>query len=550
VAIVFPIAGPAIADELPDATRLVRAVCADEYKIHNVQSLYVRLKVKWFRTAEAILQSRAELQAQNPGVPATDFTPERFSELRSERSIGELERAFDAKRLRFFDHLGNDIDLKIWDGKTATFYQKHEAFKSEAYSYGDNPKQFFGDNFFDGLTFLRLGRHSFWWNSVAAPTAAERALCFGKRPEDYKCVGTRRCRGRECYVLECRKQGRNQLFVDVKDHRLRGILDFYLPNDLDRAKALELVRRISGRKSATEAELVDWLKSLPAETGRRVQCQIEDAVLQELGQPFSHFFADDYREVAPGFWFPMLQGYVSFSSKKGRSFEQGRRELQVVEIKVNQPIPDSLFTMEMKEGVRVVDTRGMPKYRCPCLVYTYKKDRSQAEWQAILGAHQKEVDEARKGQAERDRRIGQPAIEFGKSQWLNSKPLKLAELRGKVVVFDFWAAGCGSCRNDLPVMEAYHTGRAGSDIVFIGVHASGNTKEQVQEVVRQYRLTYPIYLDTPTDSRKGGVGAMMSWFAVQGIPYAAVIDREGKVAGHGRLTDVLEKAQQLAYKHK
>jgi thiol-disulfide isomerase/thioredoxin len=326
-----------------------------------------------------------------------------------------------------------------------------------------------------------------------------------------------------------------------------------LPGDLKRdpAKERELLQRISGRRFGADSEIADWLKNLPAEKRLRFASQLYDARVAEFGQPFSDFFLDDYREVLPGFWFPLKQGYVAFEGKQGHSFETFRREFQVVEIKVNRPLPDSLFAMEMKDGVRVVDTRGEnPSDPGPWLTYTYKKNRSKEEWQAILEAHRKEADQARTEQAQRDRRIGQPAVEFIESQWLNSKPLKLADLHGKVVVLDFWAVGCGPCRDDLPIMNRCHNQRIASEIVFIGVHTSGNTKEEVQKVVQQYELRYPIYIDAPPGPGASGFGTMLSWFGVQSIPYAAVIDREGNVAGHGRLPEVLGKAQQLVHRHK
>jgi len=550
---VFSTIAPAVAEETPDAVQLLRAVLADEYKVHDIRSMYVRLAVKHATSPEEIAKNLARLQAQNPRVPPSEFTPERFPELRPEKSIGEVERAFDTKRLRLFDHYGNDIDLKIWDGKTQISYQKHEQFKfkDEQYAYVDNPKEFFGDHFFDNLPWLRLGTHSFWWNSVPVPTAAEKAMWCGEQPEDYKYIGERLYRDRQCYVLECFKELRTQVFVDVKYHRLRGILQFYFPTDIALAKWAELAQRISGKKVGTNAEINAWLKSLPVEEIARVNSQYLAARHRDLDRPFCDYFADDYREVAPGFWFPMKQGFVTFSSKNGLSFESGNNKFQVVEIKVNQPLPDSLFTMEMKEGVKVVDTRGQDRsLPCPWPTYTYKKNRPKEEWQAILDAHQKKVDQARKEQAEKDRRVGQPALEFAGLQWLNSKPLKLADLQGKVVVLGFWAVGCGPCRDDLPRMIAWHNNQSASEIVFIGVHISGNTKEEIQKVVKQYDMKYPIYIDTPPEPGVDAFGTMTGWYGVRGIPYAVVIDRDGKVAGHGRLEEVLKKVNELVNRHK
>jgi thiol-disulfide isomerase/thioredoxin len=238
-------------------------------------------------------------------------------------------------------------------------------------------------------------------------------------------------------------------------------------------------------------------------------------------------------------------------AKNGRSFEAFRVDGEVVEIKVNQPLPASLFTMEMKDGVKVFDWRGRADSDIGAvLAYTYKKDRSKQQWQAILDAHQKDLDQARREKDERDWRIGQQAMDFAESPWFNTKPLKLVDLRDKVIVLDFWSVGCGPCRRDLPIMEAYHNGPAGSGIVFIGVHVRGNTEQDVAEFAKQHHLTYPIYLDAAPDSQNDGRGAMMAWYGIPCIPYAVVIDRDGKVAGHGELSEVIEKAQRLAAQKK
>ena len=64
-----------------------------------------------------------------------------------------------------------------------------------------------------------------------------------------------------------------------------------------------------------------------------------------------------------------------------------------------------------------------------------------------------------------------PASEFtGISQWVNSAPLTLASLRGKVVLVDFWTLGCYNCLNTLPYVTGWYEKYKDQGLVVIGVH--------------------------------------------------------------------------------
>ena len=52
--------------------------------------------------------------------------------------------------------------------------------------------------------------------------------------------------------------------------------------------------------------------------------------------------------------------------------------------------------------------------------------------------------------------VGMPAPEISGQSWLNSEPLRIAELRGKVVLVEFWTFGCYNCRNVEPYIKGWH----------------------------------------------------------------------------------------------
>ncbi|MGH7166301.1 MAG: hypothetical protein ACREIS_12345 [Nitrospiraceae bacterium] len=60
-----------------------------------------------------------------------------------------------------------------------------------------------------------------------------------------------------------------------------------------------------------------------------------------------------------------------------------------------------------------------------------------------------------------DGRVGMPAPEIPNEIWLNSAPQRLADLRGKVVLIEFWTFGCYNCRNVEPYVKDWHQKYAG-----------------------------------------------------------------------------------------
>jgi thiol-disulfide isomerase/thioredoxin len=88
----------------------------------------------------------------------------------------------------------------------------------------------------------------------------------------------------------------------------------------------------------------------------------------------------------------------------------------------------------------------------------------------------------------------------GATGWVNSAPLTAKQLKGKVVLVDFWTYSCINCLRSLPYMEAWAEKYKDSGLVVIGVHTPEFDFEKqlpnVQKAVEKYGLTYPIALDS------------------------------------------------------
>lgn len=113
----------------------------------------------------------------------------------------------------------------------------------------------------------------------------------------------------------------------------------------------------------------------------------------------------------------------------------------------------------------------------------------------------------------------------GVTNWINSDPLTLEELEGKVVVLDFWTYSCINCVRTLPYLQDWHDKYADDGLVILGVHAPEFAFEKVpanvQNAVDEFELEYPIVLDND----------FATWRAYSNRYWPAkyFIDREGNV---------------------
>ena len=87
----------------------------------------------------------------------------------------------------------------------------------------------------------------------------------------------------------------------------------------------------------------------------------------------------------------------------------------------------------------------------------------------------------------------------GLGPWINSPPLDLAQLRGKVVVIDFWTYSCINCLRTIPYVRAWHERYAKDGLVIIGVHAPEfafeRNPDNVRKAVADLGIRYPVALD-------------------------------------------------------
>jgi thiol-disulfide isomerase/thioredoxin len=131
------------------------------------------------------------------------------------------------------------------------------------------------------------------------------------------------------------------------------------------------------------------------------------------------------------------------------------------------------------------------------------------------------------------------------SGWINSEPLTLNRLKGRVVFLDFWTYSCYNCQNTLPEMNKLHAKYGKKGLVIIGVHAPEfpyeRKRENVERAVASAGLTYPIALDSNNTTWK--LYGNHYW------PRQTIIDENGEVAyehvGEGSYREIEAKVVEL-----
>jgi thiol-disulfide isomerase/thioredoxin len=334
-------------------------------------------------------------------------------------------------------------------------------------------------------------------------------------------------------------QRAERLWIGQDSGRVRGVLSYRFTGfaGWEAFFKTDTVQRIAGQTFASPQAYGTWLTNEASEDQLRQislawweRCSLDfptNARPNELVQ------FDDYREVAPGVWLPFREVRTfphASETEKGKSLLR-RSELLVEEVRTDLDLANRYAQLLPREGQRVQDQR----FSTP-VNYDYRADRPDEDIRQQADAEYRKQLE---GQEVFQRlvqpleaMVGRPAPALPAAGWIGGPRPDVA---GKPYLLRFWATSCGPCKSDLPSLQNL----AERGAVIVGMHPSGTPAEEVEKVLRDQSW------DCPTFLSPGGEGdaspPKIGGYPVGVFPYYILVDAQGRVAGHGFLSELREK---------
>jgi thiol-disulfide isomerase/thioredoxin len=128
--------------------------------------------------------------------------------------------------------------------------------------------------------------------------------------------------------------------------------------------------------------------------------------------------------------------------------------------------------------------------------------------------------------------VGQPAPEIAVAQWIGGDPVSLADLRGQVVLLEFWATWCKPCHEMFPKLKELHDAHAARGLkilaltrYYLAYGGSATAREEELELIRRFvaERSVEFAVGVAEDER------LQALYGATGLPAVALIDRRGVV---------------------
>jgi len=200
-----------------------------------------------------------------------------------------------------------------------------------------------------------------------------------------------------------------------------------------------------------------------------------------------------------------------------RQITYKERKLLLEEFAINKEYNPEFFEVHFPVGYSVVDSdRGI----------SYIVGDSEEKVNTLATAAKARDDFYNKLRSEEA-----PDLEY--AEWINSKPIHLADYKGRQIILHFWSLGCSPCMAELPELqkEYGHVLEHTSSPLFISIHpfVDGSDLRQVKKTIEKNGITFPVMIDAP-DLESRSWGKTFKKYMIFGIPTNVKIGENGHFA--------------------
>jgi|GEM_PF-6063474 len=196
-------------------------------------------------------------------------------------------------------------------------------------------------------------------------------------------------------------------------------------------------------------------------------------------------------------------------------------------IRINPEVPDDLFVIQIEPGDQVIDADTHKELQGPREAW----GKSDAHIDVAYARLSKAIRQPRARHGGKLEKA--PRLKF--ERWFGQR-VTASDMKGKVVLLDFWYLGCKQCEEDMPQLQAIYEEYGPKGLVVLALAGSGGDASQF---LRRNRCTFP-----------AAIPEYETWenFALEDVPSYFMIDKQGRLAWgpEHRLPDANEIERLLA----
>ncbi len=119
-----------------------------------------------------------------------------------------------------------------------------------------------------------------------------------------------------------------------------------------------------------------------------------------------------------------------------------------------------------------------------------------------------------------DIQVGNQLPDFSLSPW-NGKEIQVSDLKGRILILNFWAAWCGACLEEMPSLVELEKKYRKQGVLVLGINLDDNPESVVPKILKKYGIQFPVFKDT-----EGKISELLN---VHAIPLTVVLNQDRKI---------------------